>query len=92
LSWLILRIARENRSWGYTRIQGALANLGHEVGRSTIAEILKEAGFDPAPERQHQGLQNRIIEPEFAEFSTAGTIDCRKRLGGVLRYYYREAA
>ena len=42
-------------------------------------------------ERNHQGLHNRIIEPEFAEFPTAGTIDCRKRLGGILRYYYREA-
>ena len=36
LQELILRMARENRSWGYTRIQGALADLGHEVGRSTI--------------------------------------------------------
>jgi hypothetical protein len=37
---LVLRMALENRSWGYTRIQGAMANLGHEVGRSTIANIL----------------------------------------------------
>ncbi len=43
-------------------------------------------------ERNHQGLQNRIIEPEFAEFPTAGTIDCRKRLSGMLPYYYRETA
>jgi putative transposase len=48
---LIIRTALENPSWGYTRIQGALANLGHEVGRGTIANILREQGLEPAPER-----------------------------------------
>jgi len=42
---LVLRRARENRSWGYTRIQGALANLRHGVGRGTIANILREAAM-----------------------------------------------
>lgn len=51
LAELIIRIALENPSWGYTRIQGALANLGHEVGRGTIANILREQGLEPAPER-----------------------------------------
>ena len=36
---------------GYTRIQGALSNLGHTVNRGTIVNILKESGIDPAPER-----------------------------------------
>lgn len=48
---LILRMALDNPSWGYTRIRGALANLGHPVGRGTIANILKEHGIEPAPER-----------------------------------------
>jgi putative transposase len=48
---LIIRMALENRSWGYTRIQCALANLGHDVGRGTIASVLSEHGIDPAPER-----------------------------------------
>lgn len=48
---LIIRMATENRDWGYRRIQGALANLGHEVARSTVANILKEHGIEPAPER-----------------------------------------
>ena len=51
---MILTMARQNRGWGYTRIQGALQNLDHEVGRGTIAKILKEAGIDPAPDRQRQ--------------------------------------
>jgi putative transposase len=48
---LTLRMARENSGWGYTRIVGALANVGHEVARTTVAKILKAAGIAPAPER-----------------------------------------
>jgi transposase InsO family protein len=48
---LIVQMALENPSWGYTRIRGALGNLGHQVGRGTIANILKENGVEPAPER-----------------------------------------
>ena len=48
---LIVQMATANRSWGYTRIQGALANLDHDVSRGTIATILREHGLDSAPER-----------------------------------------
>jgi transposase InsO family protein len=48
---LAVRMAAENPTWGYTRIQGALRNLGHEVGRSTIARILKAHGLPPVPDR-----------------------------------------
>src|SRR5215471_18573283 len=48
---LVIRMATENRGWGYRRIQGALANLGHEVARGTIANILRKQGLEPAPER-----------------------------------------
>jgi hypothetical protein len=48
---LVGRMARENPTWGYTRIRGALKNLGHRVARSTIAMILKEQGIPPVPER-----------------------------------------
>ena len=44
---LTLKMARENPRWGYTRIRGALYNLGHEIGRNTIKRILLENGFDP---------------------------------------------
>ena len=44
-------MAEENPTWGYTRIRGALKNLGHRVGRSTIARILKAQGIPPVPER-----------------------------------------
>ena len=48
---LVVRMAKENERWGYTRIMGALKNLGHEIGRNTIKRILLENGIDPAPER-----------------------------------------
>ena len=46
---LVLRMAEENPTWGYTRILGALKNVGHRVGRSTIARILKTQGIPPVP-------------------------------------------
>lgn len=51
LQGLVPRMAQENRGWGYGRIQGALANLGHDLDRDTIAGIMKKAGVGPAPER-----------------------------------------
>jgi hypothetical protein len=48
---LILRMAQENPTWGYTRIRGALKNVSHQIGRSTIARILKAHGGAPVPGR-----------------------------------------
>ena len=50
----MVRMAEENRDWGYRRIQGAVSNLGHELARSMIAEMLKRHGIEPAPERSRK--------------------------------------
>src|SRR5471032_2517576 len=48
---LVVRMAEENPTWGYTRMVGALKNVGHRVSRSSIARILKARGIPPVPER-----------------------------------------
>jgi transposase len=48
---LVVRMAEENPTWGYTRIQGALKNVGHRVGRSTVRRILRTTGLPPVPQR-----------------------------------------
>ena len=51
---LVLQMARENRSWGYRRIVGAVGNLGHVVSHQTAANLLKRHGLAPSPERGKQ--------------------------------------
>jgi putative transposase len=50
---LIVRMAQENPSWGYDRMLGALANLGHSVSDQTVGNVLKRHGIAPAPQRKH---------------------------------------
>ena len=52
---VVLRLARENESWGYRRIHGELAGLGITVAPSTVWQILKDAGISPAPGRPGLG-------------------------------------
>src|SRR5512132_2379398 len=48
---LVLRLARENPTWGYRRVHGELRRLGYRIGASTVWAILQRAGVDPAPKR-----------------------------------------
>src|SRR5215813_2940823 len=52
LEALVVRLAQENRSWGYDRIVGALANLGYTISDQSVGNILKRHGIPPAPERK----------------------------------------
>jgi putative transposase len=74
---LVLRLARENNSWGYRRIHGELLVLGVKVAASTVWEILTDAGIDPAPQRTSQtwatflrSQAQAIIAADFFETST----------------------
>jgi putative transposase len=51
---LLVEMATRNTSWGYTRLRGALKNVGYAVGRNTIKRILTEQGIEPAPTRRRQ--------------------------------------
>src|SRR5262245_24233925 len=51
---LIVRFARENSGWGYDRIVGALANLGHRISDQTVGNILRRYGISPAPKRSQK--------------------------------------
>jgi hypothetical protein len=67
---LVVRMATENRDWGYTRIQGALANVGHDIGRGTIGSRVR-------PEwRAASSSSNRRLE--------VGPVDRCSRLSGSL--------
>ncbi len=58
---LILRLAKENPTWGYGKLEGELSKLGHDVGRSTIRGVLKRRHVPPAPERSRQGTRWRTF-------------------------------
>src|SRR6266496_2216026 len=76
---LVLRLARENPGWGYRRIHGELAGLGATVAASTVWEILKNAGIDPAPRRTGPGwslfLRSQAEAILACDFFTADLLD-----------------
>ena len=69
LEALVLRMAQENRNWGYERIRGALANLGHDLSSNTIANILKRNGIDPAPERERKTTWREFLSRHFDQIA-----------------------
>jgi len=84
---LVLRFANENRSWGYLRIQGALANVGHMLARNTIANILKRHGIEPAPERSRRTTWKEFLSRHWnqivaSDFFTVEVWTC----SGLKRY------
>jgi hypothetical protein len=67
ISDLVIRMAEENGGWGYRRIQGALSNFGHEIARTTIANILKRHGIEPAPERNRKTTWKEFLRQHWSQ-------------------------
>ena len=85
---LVVRLAKENKSWGYDRIAGALANLGHEVADQTVGNILKRHGIPFAPERRKTTTWREFIRSHMdvlaaTDFFTTQTWT----QGGLVTYY-----
>jgi putative transposase len=59
-------MARQNRSWGYDRIVGALANLGYHVSDQTVGNVLRRHGIPPAPERRRTTTWAEFIRIHLA--------------------------
>src|SRR6201984_1308088 len=85
---LIIRMARENRDWGYDRSVGALANLGYKVCDQTVGNVLRRHGLPPAPERKRTTTWSAFIRVHLAllaatDFFTAEVLTLR----GLVTYY-----
>jgi transposase InsO family protein len=88
LEALVIRMAQENRSWGYDRIVGALQHLGYTISDQTVGNILKRHGLPPAPERKKTTTWKEFIRTHMevlvaTDFFTAEVWT----LGGLVTYY-----
>ncbi len=85
---LILQMARQDRTGGYTRIRGALYNLGHEIGRNTIKRILFENGLDPAPLRGRTMTWETFLKAHWGAIAATDffSVEVLTRVG-LVRYF-----
>ena len=85
---LVVRLAKENKSWGYDRIAGALANLGHEVADQTVGNILKRHGIPLAPERRKTTTWREFIRLHMDVLAATDFFTTQVwTQGGLVTYY-----
>jgi putative transposase len=88
LEALVVRLAQENRSWGYDRIVGALANLGDTISDQTVGNILKRYAIPPAPERKQMTTWKEFIRTHLEVLVTTDFFTAEVwTLGGLVTYY-----
>ena len=85
---LALKLAKENPSWGYDRIQGAVANLGHTDSDTTVGNILKQNGIEPAPQRKRRTTWKTFLQAHWEALAAVDftTIEVWTK-GGLVTYY-----
>jgi hypothetical protein len=83
---LVLRMARENASWGYKRIEGALHNLGYAICSSTVANILKQHGIEPAPTRKRTTSWSTFLKAHWDVFEGVDLSAITLWLSELVRY------
>ncbi len=85
---LILRFAKENPTWGYDRIQGALANVGYHISNRTVGNVLKAHGVEPAPDRKQHTTWATFLKAHWDVLAAIDftTIEVWTR-GGLVTYY-----
>jgi putative transposase len=85
---LIVRMALENPRCGYTRIQGALINVGHIVCRATVGNVLKREGLEPAPERGNRTPWSVFLKAHWRSFAAADFFTAEVwSAKGLITYY-----
>ncbi|HIA48439.1 MAG TPA: hypothetical protein EYN96_10840 [Candidatus Hydrogenedentes bacterium] len=62
---LIVRMAKENGGWGYDRIQGALKNVGYHISDTTVGNVLKDHGIEPAPDREKKTTWKEFLKTHW---------------------------
>ena len=88
LEGLVVRMAKENRSWGYDRIAGALKHLGYTISDQTVGNILKRHGIPPVPERKKTTTWKAFIRtPREVLVATDFMTTEVWTLGGLVTYY-----
>jgi transposase InsO family protein len=88
LAGLVVRMAADNPNWGYTRLRGALWNLGHDLGRNTIRRILVDAGLEPAPERGKRTSWKEFLKAHWGAIAAIDffTVEIVTSVG-LVRYF-----
>ncbi len=88
LEGLVTQMAKENRSWGYDRIAGALTELGYDISDQTVGNILKRRGIPPAPERKKTTTWKEFIRTHMDVLWATDFFSTEVwKLGGLVTFY-----